>query len=79
MHAIILMLINTVPGHGRQIRIAIGQRNVVKGQAVLKECLTYKKFAESEVFYEIVYFFLLDKLAVKRWFCNPPTGDDLRL
>ena len=46
---------------------------------MLKECLTYKKFAESEVLYEIVYFFLLDKLAVKRWFCNPPTGDDLRL
>ena len=47
------------PGHGRHTRIAIGQRNVAKWQAVLKGCLTFKKFAESEVFYQIVDFLVL--------------------
>ena len=47
------------PGHGRNTRIVIVRRNVVKWQAVLKGCLTFKKFAESEVFYQIVDFLVL--------------------
>ena len=47
------------PGHGRNTRIVIVRRNVVKWQAVLKGCLTFKKFAESEFFYQIVDFLVL--------------------